>query len=284
MDIKLKARAKLNLTLNVTGMHDSVYHSLSSVITSIDVADTVKVEMRFDDKIIVTVDGKLDKLNVANRVATAIRNRFGKCGVNINVDKGIAVMGGMGGSSVDAAATIFAMSNLYGVPIDSEMMKLAADFGSDIAYMIRGGLAIATGKGDDIRFVPDVAPYYYTVINGPRLSTTDVFAEYDRCPDYTRYDDNALLTALSQGNIAQARNHLGNNLQPAAARLSGTINNIFTACSQLALPTPTMTGSGGNFFILCKNVSQAKKYAEKLQTANLTAYAASAAKVGLEVL
>lgn len=282
MGVKIKARAKLNLTLNIEGMYDQTYHSLSSVITTVDVFDIVEISPRNDNSVSVKVNGEIDTLNVANGVAQAICRQYGVGGVDICVDKGVAVMGGMGGSSVDAAATIMGMSLLYSLPFDSQLTTLAAQYGSDIAYMLKGGLALATGKGDDIKFVNSENVLYFTVINGPRLRTPDVFAEYDRLPDYTRHDNSALLSALSENNISLARTHLGNNLEAAAARLSDKVSEIFLACEKLNLPTPAMTGSGGNFFILHKNLHEAQKAAAKLSEVGLSAFATLSADSGIE--
>lgn len=284
MSVKIKARAKLNLTLNVEGMYNDLYHSLSSVLTTVDVFDVVEVFLRDDNAVNVYENGKLNSFNVANKVAAAIIDRFGLCGVDIKVDKGIAIMGGMGGSSVDAAATIVAMSLLHNISIDTDMMNIAAQFGSDIAYMLRGGLAIATGKGDDIKFVNCANKFCFTVINGPRLSTTQVFAEYDKLPDYTRYDNDALLSALTSNNLSNVRQLIGNNLQAAAVRICPDITDIFSACSKLSLPQPTMTGSGGNFFLIHKTMRDAEKTAEKLKEFGIDAYATVSADDGIEVL
>lgn len=280
----MKANAKLNLTLNVEGMYDEKFHRLSSVITTIDVSDTVTVKDRQDKNISVTIDGELHNENAAYKVAEAIINRRKTMGVDIIVNKGIAVMGGMGGSSVDAAATIVAMVHLFDLSMDQEMLNLASEFGSDIAYMIVGGLGIASGKGDDIMFVNNNNILNFVVINGARLSTTEVFNEYDNSPDLTKFDNMALLDALANEDIEHARKYLGNNLQPAAIRLQGVIGDIINTCSRLNIPTPIMTGSGGNLFILCKDSKEANKIVSKLDSEGIKSFATVSANCGIETL
>lgn len=284
MSVKIRANAKLNLTLNVEGMYDDSYHGLSSVIVSVDVSDTVTVSPRLDQSVSVTVNGNTDENNVAFKVANAICKRFGTKGVDIIVEKNVAAGGGMGGSSVDAAATIAAMTNLFGLNVDEKMLAIATEFGSDIAYMIRGGLGLATGKGDDIMFVGNDKVFNFVVINGARLNTRDVFAEYDNIPDHTHYDNKALLCALENGDIAEARRQMGNNLQSAAFRLAPEMLDITYACLKNGLPDPVMTGSGGNLFILCKDNKEAQKFAAKLAQSGVDASVCKSVDTGIEIL
>ncbi len=284
MNVKLKANAKLNLTLNVEGMFDDTFHKLSSVVVTVNIYDTVSVSPRQDKNVNVFIGGEIDKRNVANKVASAIVESFDTNGVDIVVEKGITIMGGMGGSSVDAAATICAMANMYDLPIDTKMIKLATQYGSDIAYMICGGLALASGKGDDVMFVSNDKVFDFVVITGSKMSTTAVFSEYDKQPDLTRFDNTQVLEALATHDIDRARKYLGNDLQASALRLSPEMANIINVCNQHNIPTPTMTGSGGNFFILCKNDKEAKNFVNKLTLNGLEAVACQSTYTGMETL
>ena len=102
--MKLHAYAKLNLTLNVYG-GDGKFHELDSIVTSVDVFDTVIVTPRADDIVTVTgVDGELPQDNTAWKTAKAFVDSVGTHGVDIVVQKGIPFGAGMGGSSADASA------------------------------------------------------------------------------------------------------------------------------------------------------------------------------------
>ena len=133
-------------------------------------------------------------------------------------------------------------------------------------------------------FVANDNIYDFVVITGAKMSTTQVFAEYDRLPDLTSYDNDALLDALSKRNIDHARKLLGNDLQAAAIRLYPQSAEIINVCNKVGAPTPTMTGSGGNFFILCKNAKEASFYANKLSVEGLKAVACKTVSLGLEQL
>ncbi len=280
----MKTNAKLNLTLNIEGMYDQKYHSLSSVITSIDICDIVTINPRKDKKVTVTVNGESDEKNTAFKVANAVIERFNTDGVDIVVEKHVAVGGGMGGSSVDAAASLCGMRRLYGLDMNEKMLSIASEFGSDIAYMIRGGLGIATGKGDNIMFVGDGKKFYFVVFTGERMSTKEVFAEYDNQPDFTHYDNEALLAALARDDINEARKLMGNNLQPAAFRLSPKLAEITQNCLKHGLPQPVLTGSGGNMFILCKDIKEAQRFAAKMNSCGIESTVCTSIDSGTEIL
>ena len=102
--MKLHAYAKLNLTLNVY-RGDGKFHELDSIVTSVDVFDTVIVTPRADDIVTVTgVDRVLPQDNTAWKTAKAFVDGVGMHGVDIVVQKGIPFGAGMGGSSADASA------------------------------------------------------------------------------------------------------------------------------------------------------------------------------------
>ena len=158
--MKIKANAKLNLALNVEGMLGENFHCLSTVMVTVDISDVVTVAERGDAEVGVTINGTAEHDSAAFKAAEAIARRFTKRGADIAVDKKIPVMGGMGGSSAAVAAAIRAMSLMYALP-DETVFQLAAEFGSDINYLMRGGLALARGKGDDLVFYGDNGPSPY---------------------------------------------------------------------------------------------------------------------------
>lgn len=282
--MKIKVNAKLNLALNVEGMLDEKFHRLSTVMTTVCISDTVTVTGRVDEQVTVTINGVAEHNNAAFKAADAIARRFSKRGADIVIDKKIPVMGGMGGSSAAAAAAIRAMSLMYGLP-DDKVFSLAAEFGSDINYLMRGGLALARGKGDDLVFYGFCPKLFFVLIEGPRLTTKDVFARYDSLPRPSeRYDCAALIAAIKGGDIEAARAHMGNNLFPAAKSLSPEFGVIEKICRGCSFPAPVMTGSGGNMFILCRGKAEADAFSAGLNKKGLKALSCESAQNGLTVL
>lgn len=283
MNVKIKAYGKLNLTLNVLGAFDERHHSLSSAATTVNVFDEVTLVARNDGEVSVTVEGNSFGGKTALEVAKAVVNKYRLQGVDINIVKGVPLCAGMGGSSAAAAGVLVGIAALYGLPLDEGMQKIAAKYGSDIAYLMKGGLALLEGKGEDITYYDCPKTLYFTVIEGAPLFTADVFAAYDKMPDLTFYDDKALLKLLMNGKIKEAGHFLGNNLQAAAVRLNPRLADIINICAKKGLPTPVMTGSGGNFFILCQNEEQAKQYAQTLKEEGLNAYPLNSVPCAIEM-
>lgn len=274
MSIKLKAYGKLNLTLNVKGSFEGGYHRLCSVAVTVDVFDGVTLSKRQDKEVSISVIAKNSfGGKTALCAARAVVDKYGVGGADIIIEKGVPLCAGMGGSSAAAAAVICGMAALYDLPFDKDLYEIAAKCGSDITYLMKGGLALIEGKGDDITYLKYEKELYFTVIEGAPLITEEVFSQFDKSPDYTFYDGEKLIKALFEGKIDRARSFLGNNLQAAAIRQEGRLANIITKCDKLNLPAPLMTGSGGNFFILCGDLEQAQDYAQKLKAQGLNAYA-----------
>lgn len=275
MDIRLKAYGKLNLTLNVKGSFEGGYHRLCGVATTVDVFDEVTLSKRQDKEIRASVIAKKNSFGgkTALRTAKAIADKYGVGGVDIKIEKGVPLCAGMGGSSAAAAAVICGMAALFNLPFDKDLYEIAAKYGSDITYLMKGGLALIEGKGDDITYLKYKKELYFTVIEGAPLITEEVFSQFDKSPDYTFYDSEELIKALFEGKIDKVRPFLGNNLQAAAIRQESSLAKIITLCDKLNLPAPVMTGSGGNFFILCDDFEVAQKYATELKAQDLDACA-----------
>ncbi len=283
MSVKVKAYGKLNLNLNVTGAYGDSYHSLSSVVTTVSVFDTVTLSRRQDNEINLSLLGSAFGGKTAQDVAKAIVSNFSVTGADISVVKGVPLCGGMGGSSAAAAGVIAGMAALYNLPIDKKMLEIAARQGSDIAYLTAGGLALLQGKGDDVTYYDFTKTLHFTLIEGEPMLTKDVFAAFDKMPDHTFFDGEKLVRSLFEGNIKSAQKYLGNNLQSAAVRLNGKLKEIINACGKLCLPAPVMTGSGGNFFILCQSQEDAEYNAQKLKDEGFNSYALKSTPRAIEI-
>ncbi|MCM1195408.1 MAG: 4-(cytidine 5'-diphospho)-2-C-methyl-D-erythritol kinase, partial [Firmicutes bacterium] len=146
--MKVKSYAKLNLTLNVSGVKNG-FHDIDSLVTSVDIYDVVNVDTRNDGRINVEkLKGIRNERNAAYKAADAFIRRFGSFGVDVVIDKGIPFGAGMGGSSADAAAVIYCMCKLFDIEENSdEVQNICAEVGSDVSFMLRGGFGRMRGKG-----------------------------------------------------------------------------------------------------------------------------------------
>lgn len=181
------APAKLNLMLHVTGRRADGYHELQTVFQLIDLCD----ELRFE----VAVDGRIERLEGAAgvppaddlvvRAALALRAATGRpaLGARIRVRKRIPLGGGLGGGSSDAATTLVALNELWGLGLDvDELAAIGLGLGADVPVFVHGCNAWAEGIGE--RLTPlELPPRWFAIID-PRVAvpTSAVF----QAPELTR--------------------------------------------------------------------------------------------------
>ena len=154
-EISERAFAKVNLTLEILGKRRDGYHNLASVMQTVDLFDTITFsESPGSDEVIVTCDDEriTPEINLAARAAKTLKKHSGvAAGAEIDVRKRIPVSAGLGGGSTDAAATLRGLNRLWGLKLSlDELTVIAADIGSDVPFLVRGGTAIVQGRGEDV--------------------------------------------------------------------------------------------------------------------------------------
>jgi 4-diphosphocytidyl-2-C-methyl-D-erythritol kinase len=180
------APAKLNLFLHVTGRRPDGYHELQTVFQLIDLQDTVGLTVRDDGRIERPSgpEGVDPDSDLTVRAAKALQAFTGcRLGASIRISKRIAMGGGLGGGSSDAATVLLALNQLWrcGLSID-ELARLGLPLGADVPVFIRGTSAWAEGVGE--KLVPVELPerWYVVIHPGVAVPTKDVF----QSPELTR--------------------------------------------------------------------------------------------------
>lgn len=265
--MQVKVYAKLNLSLNV--YHASgKFHDIDSVVTSVDICDTVTVTPRADKRVTVSgCSGVPVRQNSAYKAAKLFVNAFGSCGVDISICKGIPLSAGLGGSSADAAAVIYCMCALYGADTnDNSVRSVCAQVGSDVNFMLRGGLARMRGKGDDVQFLPYCPLSCAVVLFDRGVSSAVAYSAWDDLPAQQRVyaDNDALVRLLHSGDVKGVSRLCCNGLQPAVERIDGYAR-AFTKFARGAEIRVAMTGSGSAYFALLSSLRQAQTAAEILR-------------------
>ena len=170
--ITLPAYAKLNLTLDILRKREDGYHDLQMVMQTVDLHDDVTVTLTDGDGIICRCgDIPGDETNLAVRAARAFFAETGvaPCGLDIDVVKRIPAQAGMAGGSADAAATLRALRKLLKPDLlGDELERIAALVGSDVPYCVRGGTALAEGRGERLTTLR-AAPAFYAVLCKPNF-------------------------------------------------------------------------------------------------------------------
>ncbi|HEU0075976.1 MAG TPA: 4-(cytidine 5'-diphospho)-2-C-methyl-D-erythritol kinase, partial [Dehalococcoidia bacterium] len=162
--LELIAPAKLNLVLEVMGRRVDGYHQIASVMQTIDLADTVRLEPASAIEIEVTgevvrgvpLEGPRNlAFGAAHALAETARNPG--LGARIELEKRIPAGMGLGGGSTDAAAVLRGLNRLWGLDLAPEaLIEVAAGVGSDVAFFLHGGAAAVGGRGEQVEPLPDV--------------------------------------------------------------------------------------------------------------------------------
>ena len=277
--MKVKVFAKLNLTLNVFPKEGN-FHPIDSVVTSVNLWDVVEVKPRKDKK--VKLKGCMPTAdNIAYKTATAFVQQFDTFGVTIDIKKGIPIGAGMGGSSADSAGVIYCMCKLFGVDIDSpQIANLCATLGSDISFMLKGGIARMQGKGDEVTFGTCPFNLYFVLTTFTQsMSTADVYNAFDVLPEQCKTDCEKLFNLLCDGNLAIELQN--NNLQPACQSLSSYAQSYIQCARDLGY-TPNMTGSGSAYYIWCTNQTNAQTVSQQLKQKGFNCTAVHSVPFGIE--
>ena len=254
----VKSYAKVNLALNVTGCAGG-YHLLDSVVASVDIYDTVRAKPRKDALVNVYMrgmgsEGIPPEGNNAVRAAEAFVQAFGTGGADIQIDKDIPIGAGLGGSSADAAGALNALAKVYGIQgeeAEKELKRIADATGSDTGYMLSGGFARLTGRGDAVQPLTSPRTYHMLLFFPPGgVSTAQCFARYDASPDPPRCDSARLAEALSRGDLAGVAANVYNALQRPACQLHAGIAEALAAAASFSPQACAVTGSGSAVFAL----------------------------------
>ncbi len=165
------AYAKLNLTLEVIRKREDGYHDLASIIQTVQLHDVLE----FSDSETIDFECSDETLagddNLVLQAAETLQKVAGvRQGAKINLNKRIPVSAGLGGGSADAAATLRGLNRLWNLGLsETELVEIATEVGSDVPFLVCGGTAIVSGRGERLERLP--APEHgWFVIVSPRHS------------------------------------------------------------------------------------------------------------------
>ena len=256
--VKIRAYAKVNLTLEITGREDG-FHLLDSLVASVDLYDLVKAVKRKDELSSVTMRGMGSESippekNNALQAAEAFSKAFGVNGVDITVFKNIPIGAGLGGSSADIAGVLLAMQKLYGIKDDRAVEALAETLGSDVKYMLRGGYARMRGRGEKLEPIEGVKDKLWLLLLCPAcgVSAGACYRKYDElnAVDYSFGNTVRAINALTAGDKEALGACLKNDLYPAATALEEGVARTLAEAESFSPLGACMTGSGSGAFAL----------------------------------
>jgi 4-diphosphocytidyl-2-C-methyl-D-erythritol kinase len=261
----LLAPAKLNLCLYLGPRREDGLHELCSLFAPISLADRLEVSDGARDEIVCDA---IAGANLAEQALAALRGRgWGAPPKRIEIDKRIPVAAGLGGGSADAAAVL----RLAGGDV-AGLEGLAGELGADVPSQLDPRFALVGGAGELVEPLPDPAAYAIVLIPDDQgLPTAEVYAEADRL-GLSRGESELeairrqLRDAVDEGGSPlDYREHLVNDLQPAAISLRPEIEEALRALEGAGAAHAMVTGSGPTAFGLYPTVDEAAAAAEVLR-------------------
>src|SRR5262245_56970784 len=152
--VRVRVPAKINLHLGVGPIRRDGFHELTTVYHAISLYD--EVSARRGDQLTLTMEGEgtgalaLDDSNLVIRAAQLLAKVAGVAPLaRLHLRKQIPVAGGLAGGSADAAAALVACDALWGTGMSrDELATVAAEIGSDVPFLVLGGTALGTGRGE----------------------------------------------------------------------------------------------------------------------------------------
>lgn len=251
MELTLHAPAKVNLTLIVGARRDDGYHDVSTVMQTVGLYDTLTLTGGSGLTMTCTdPDLPADGSNLVLRAAALFCQelRLPVPDLHLHLQKRIPSQAGLGGGSSDAAAVLRAMRTLYAPEVsDAELERMAAALGSDVPFFIRGGTALATGRGERLVPLPRLRDGWFVIVKPPEgFSTPVMYRRLDELPPEPARPD-GMTAALESGDIRAVAAALYNSFERAVPPDSAVraIENALRVHGALAA---MLSGSGSAVF------------------------------------
>ena len=269
--VEEKACAKVNLTLSVGEKRPDGYHEVETVMTGVGLHDTVTLYRNAGPWDKLECDPPVTERAGDNLCMKALRVFFEEFGpkkdfVTIRLEKTIPTQAGLGGGSSDAAAVLRALRTLYAPDMtDTQLEEVAARLGSDVPFFIRGGTALATGRGEKLSALPDMPPCWLVIVKPEEShSTAAMYAAIDNAPRRVSGDSRTVREGLEKGNLSAIAAGLSNDFQQVLPEDSA-VPDIVERLRQQAALNAQMTGSGSAVFGLFRCQEDAAAAAKALK-------------------
>jgi len=197
--LEVPSFAKINWSLHIEGRRPDGYHQITTVFQTIDLTDRIRFAVTEDSCIQLHVTGRQvaqGEENLLYRAVASVREKARiRRGLRISLEKRIPVGGGLGGGSSNAAVGLVAADRLWGAGLAyEELAGLAADLGADVPFFLSGGVALGTGRGDQLFPLPDLPRKENLVLLYPGFPVATKEAYHAR--DWGEYAGDPVLTTI----------------------------------------------------------------------------------------
>ncbi|WP_018158229.1 4-(cytidine 5'-diphospho)-2-C-methyl-D-erythritol kinase [Demetria terragena] len=260
----VRVPAKVNLELRVGAPREDGFHGLATVYHAVDIFDEVTVELADDWGVEVHGDHAdkvpVDETNSAMRAARLLAQRHQiDQPVHLTIEKSIPVAGGMAGGSADAAAALLGCDAVWGLDLSRpDLETVAAKVGSDVPFLLTGGTALGSGRGEHVVPVLTQGTFDWVfALHHEGLSTATVYARVDQLREGLNVPEpstsEALMTALRAGDVDGLAAALSNDMEEAACSLVSRLRTTMMAGLEHGALATIVSGSGPTVAFLARD-------------------------------
>lgn len=268
--MRIKAYAKINLSLDVVGKRSDGYHLLEMIMQTIDLYDEITVE-KIEKDIKIKCNKSYvptDERNLAYKAAKMFLEKYKiKSGVEIFIKKNIPVSAGLAGGSTDAAGVLKLMNRLFEINAsDEELMEMGLPLGADVPYCIKGGTCLCEGVGEVITELPRFKDKIVVLVKPPfGVSTKGVYQEFNIQRSKIHPDTNKLINAIKSNDLKYVSKNMKNLLENVTLKKHKVLISIKEEMRYYGSIGTMMSGSGPTIFALFDDMQKAQKTFEKMK-------------------
>ena len=270
----VKAPAKINLGLDVTGRRENGYHDVRMIMQGIELSDELILEERDDYEVSLSIrgeDGRVSSLSTTDNlicIAAGLVMDLKKCkGVNVTLTKNIPIAAGLAGGSTDAAATILGMNMLYELNLSMEEMEaVGVKIGADVPFCLHSGTMLSEGIGEVLTPLKTYEGVNVLIAKPPvSVSTKDVYNAFDSLANPVHPDIDRIRECVEIKDLTGMSENIGNILEGVTVTLYPVIEEIKEKMLSFGAIGTLMSGSGPTVFGLFSDEASCRKAAEEMR-------------------
>ena len=273
-----RAFSKINVGLAITGKRDDGYHNIDTIFQSIFLGDSLYFARHHS----VVFSGDAPELpyymaqlipytesNIAMKALRMVQDYTGcKQGAAIHLLKRVPPCAGMGGGSGDGAAMLLGLNKFWDLRLtDEELLTMASKLGSDVPFLLKGGTARGTGRGELLETLPTSSPQWLLIVKPEvSISTAEAYGRFAGTSRVTSDTMDTVTAHMNAKDFCQAFISSDNTFE----ELIFPVHPELTACKQFFLDRgfPTiMTGSGPTMVVLLEKALDAIRLQEEIKKA-----------------